>query len=405
MRILVVCQYYYPEPFRITDICEELVKQGHDVTVLTGLPNYPEGEVLPEYRKKQNRNEKINGVSVLRCYERGRKHGKINMFINYMSFALFSCQYAKKISSKFDIVIANQLSPVMMACAALQYGRRTSTPVLLYCLDLWPASLVAGGIKRETIVYKLFWEISRKIYSQADKIAITSKSFEEYFVNELKINDKEIEYLPQYAESIFENMEKSSNKKDQFDFVFAGNIGEMQSVNTIIEAARLLKDDKRIKIHIVGDGSDLGECKALATNLQNVIFYGRKPLAEMKKFYSLADAMLVTLRDDTLISYTLPGKMQTYMAAGKPIIGAANGEICQVIQEAKCGICTKAEDANMMANSLSWFVGQAEEERAKMGENARQYYDNNFKKEQVIKKLESIMIAMIKKMEKEETIE
>lgn len=382
MRILVVCQYYYPEPFRITDICQTLVQMGHEVTVLTGLPNYPEGHVLDEYRRGQKRNENINGVNVIRCFEVGRGRGHLRLFLNYLSFVFSGSLRAIKLENDFDVVYVNQLSPVMMAIPAIIYKRKNNKKLLLYCLDLWPESLAAGGIRNDSIIYKLFLRISKRVYQSADKILVSSATFKEYFSDVLQISSENIDHLPQYAEDLF--FEKADEEKtityhdSRYNFVFAGNIGEMQSVETIIKAANLLRDYDEMSFHIVGDGAKLEECKELALNLglENIRFYGRRPIEEMPRFYAMASAMLITLKDNKALSYTLPGKLQSYMAAGKPVIGAINGETARVIKESGCGICCAAEDYKGLAKTLLMFCSGKEEVR--MGSNAQRYYIENY---------------------------
>ena len=267
MRILVVCQYYYPEPFRITDICETLVQKGHQVTVLTGLPNYPEGYVLDEYRKGQRRNENLNGVEVIRCFEIGRGSKRLRLFLNYLSFALSGSLKAKALKESYDVVFVNQLSPVMMALPAIAYKRKHHKKMLLYCLDLWPESLAAGGIAPGSFIYKIFLDISRGIYGSADKILVTSSMFKDYFANVLSMDTDNIRHLPQYAEDLFFEQPGTTDGQDNdaaFHFVFAGNIGEMQSVDTVVKAANELRDYKNIAFHIVGDGAKLDYCRDLA---------------------------------------------------------------------------------------------------------------------------------------------
>lgn len=379
MKILVVCQYYYPEPFRVTDICEEFVKRGHDVTVVTGLPNYPMGQIYEGYRKCEKRNEIIKGVKVYRCFTIGRKHGAICRFLNYYSFAFSSTRYVKKLENDYDVVFVNQLSPVMMARAGIKYKKLHGKKLVLYCLDLWPESLVAGGIKRGSIIYKYFHKVSEKIYKQADKILITSKSFRKYFEDEFGIVD--IEYLPQYAEAIF-TPEKCKKEPDEYmDLLFAGNLGAAQSVDTIIETARLTQDVENLRWHIIGDGSEYEKLKKKAEGLKNVFFYGREPLEEMPKYYAMADAMLVTMQNDPVLSLTLPGKVQSYMAAGKPIIGAIDGETQLIINDANCGICGEAENAQQLADNVRQFIGDMVDSYAK---NSLAFYEQYFDKDKFI---------------------
>ena len=244
MKILVVCQYYYPEPVRIADICEELVKCGHEVTVLTGIPNYPMGIIHKDYRYGKKRDENINGVHVIRCFTIGRRHGVLFRVLNYFSYPLSAMLKIPKLDKDFDVVFVNQLSPVMMAWPAIKYKKRYKKKLVLYCLDLWPESLEAGGIKKGNLVYKLFHWISEKTYKQADRLLVTSRTFNKYFEEEFGMNSEEIIYMPQYAEDLFSNMESNMDKEktpdDEYNFVFAGNVGKAQSVETIIEAANLL---------------------------------------------------------------------------------------------------------------------------------------------------------------------
>ncbi|MBC8560069.1 glycosyltransferase family 4 protein [Fumia xinanensis] len=394
MKILVVCQYYKPEPFRISEICEELVKRGNEVTVLTGLPNYPMGEIYEGYRKGKKRDEVINGVSVHRCFTIGRKQGVVHRFLNYYSYAISSTRYAKKIREKFDVVFVNQLSPVMMANAGITYKKRNRVPLILYSLDLWPESLEWGGINRSSPIFKYFHRVSKKIYEQADCVAVTSKLFARYFADEFNIN--QVEYLPQFAEDIFSSdIVENERTGEDINLVFAGNIGVAQSIVTMIKAADLVKDIGRLKWHIVGDGSELNRLKNLSSSMHmdNVVFHGRKPLEKMPEIYAKADAMLVTMQKSSILSYTLPGKVQTYMAAGKPIIGAIDGETALIIKEAQCGFCSDAEDAEALAENVRRFI--ASDAKEQMGRNARSYYDRHFSKEKFMEDLDSIFYEII----------
>lgn len=389
-KILVVCQYYKPEPFRISDICEEMVRRGHEVHVVTGYPNYPEGILYEGYGKGKHIDEVINGVKVHRCYTVPRQIGTIKRMLNYYSFAISSTAYvlSKKCKASdgkaFDIVFCNQLSPVMMAYAAIAYKKKHKIPAVMYCLDLWPESLIAGGITRDSVIYKYFHSVSKRIYRAMDKILITSRMFSEYLQKEFFICADKIEYLPQYAEGIFE---VSDSDKDTvtFDFMFAGNIGEIQSIETIIKAAKMLTDEP-VRFHIVGGGTDLERLKGLGKDLNNVSFYGRRPLEEMPEFYKKADAMLITLKADEVLSLTLPGKVQSYMAAGKPIIGAISGETEKVIADAECGYCGKAEDDKELAENIRKFIKNPN--RDLMGRNARDYYEKHFEQKKFMDGLE-----------------
>lgn len=388
MRILVVCQYYYPEPFRVNDICEEMVKRGHEVTVVTGEPNYPEGRIYKGYERHQKSDEIINGVKVHRCPIIPRKTGTVYRFLNYFSYPQRAKKYIKSLTASdgnpFDIVFVNQLSPVMMAEPAISYKKKHGTPVVMYCLDLWPESLVAGGVSRGSVIYKVFHRISKRIYRGVDRILITSRLFRGYLKEQFGVEDDKIDYLPQYAEGLFEKQPYKENN-GVVDLVFAGNIGAVQSVETIVKAAEKLQGQP-VHFHIVGSGTDLERLQGLAKELRNITFYGRRPLEEMPEFYAKADAMLVTLQADPVLSLTLPGKVQSYMAVGKPIIGAIDGETAEVIRRARCGYCGKADDVEGLTKNIELFMGS--NEKKQMGENARNFYETYFERHKFMDKLE-----------------
>lgn len=391
MRILVVCQHYYPEPFRLPDICETLVQHGHTVTVVTGTPNYPEGEIYKGYEKGAKADEILNGVRVHRCPLIPRKTGALMRVLNYYSFVFSSQWYLHRCREEFDVVFVNQLSPVMMAQAGLRWAKRHGKKCVLYCLDQWPESLLAGGIRKGSAVYRLFLKISRNIYRRADKILVTSRGFVSYFENVLNIKDKNIGYLPQYAESLFDELPPADEDKKCVDFMFAGNVGALQSVETIVEAAQLLKNRQDIHIHIVGGGIALEGCRQKAEGLDNITFHGRHELSEMPRFYAMADAMLITMKDDPVLSATLPGKVQTYMAAGKPVVGAIGGETAKIVNEdAVCGMCCQPEDSAALAKILQQLADDSEM-RTRFSENARRYYRQYFRKEQFFAVLEETL--------------
>ncbi len=390
MKILVVCQYYRPEPFRVSDICEALAAQGHSVTVVTGTPNYPEGEIYAGYEGQAHRDETINGVCVHRCPIHPRKRGALHRFWNYYSFVLASDRYLRSLKEDFDVVLVNQLSPVMMAEGAVRWARRHQKKTVLYCLDLWPESLSAGGIRPGSLIYRIFWHISRRIYREADTITITSRGFADYFRTTLRLPSAKLVYLPQYAEELFDRLPEAPPHPGVFNAVFAGNIGEMQTVEIIVEAAGKLTSRPDIHFHIVGDGIRLNDCRRLAEGLPNVTFYGRRDVSEMPDFYAMADVMLVTLKADPVLSLTLPGKVQSYFAAGKPVAGAIDGETAAVVADANCGVCVAAEDANALAEALV-SLASAPERLVEYGANARRYYEAYFQKDAFLRTLTDVL--------------
>lgn len=387
MKILVISQFYYPEQFRINSICEEMVKEGNEVTVLTGLPNYPKGNVSKEYKFFKKRKENINGVNIIRTFEIGRRKGILFRILNYISYMCSASLKALFLKKDFDVIYIYQLSPITLAVPGIIYKMKNKKKKIhLYCLDLWPESLLVENFNKNSLIYKMTKRISKWIYSKCDYIYVTSKGFIEYFKNELELN-KTIKYLPQYADEQYEKIDY--NTSEISNFVFAGNIGKAQSVETIIKAANELKDRNDIIIHIVGDGSSYENCKKLSEKmkLNNVIFYGRKSIEEMKEYYKMADAMLITLYKNDVISKTIPGKLQSYMMVGRPIIGAIDGETQKIIKEAECGYCTNSEDYKNLAKLIIKFKEKPINEKQKMASNSYSYYEQNFTKNKHIQNL------------------
>lgn len=394
MNILVICQYFYPEQFRVNDICFELAKEGHSVTVLTGLPNYPSGRVLKEYRWFRRRREEIHGVHVVRSWLIGRGKSSISLALNYLSFALCASMKSLFIKKDFELILVYQLSPVTMALPGILLQKLSGKPLVLYCHDLWPESITSAGFSHDSTLYRFLQHVSRWIYSKADNIFTSSRLFEEYFKNTLKLEGT-FTHLPVYAEGIFERIPPVTKEKYTIDLLFAGNIGEMQSVETIIRAAHELNDEPAIRFHIVGDGSSLQKCQTLAKELDttNVFFYGQHSISDMPRFYENADAFLVTLKKNKAISFTLPNKVQSYLAAGRPILGAIDGETREVILTAQCGLCAPAEDHKEFAHIIRKFAYNKEQANI-WGKNARRYYDQNFAKKAYMERLNTLLLKI-----------
>lgn len=400
LHILATCQYGWPEPYPSLYPMEEMAKRGHYVHAITGTPNYPMGEIFEGYEKNRIIEEVHEGVHITHVPIIPRKHNVINRFLNYHSYPSSANKEIEKLSGDYDVVFANQSSPVMMVEPAIRYAKKWNKKVVMYCMDLWPASLEVGGIKKSSPIYKFYYDLSKKIYTNVDKILVTSRMFQNYFIEEFGISEDRIEYLPQYAISEFDNI-PNQPEKNTTDFVFAGNVGTAQNLYVILKAAKSVQQEelsdngKKIYFHIIGDGQELDNLKKYAQDnrIQNVIFHGRKPSEEMPRYYAFADAMIVTLTANPLVSLTLPAKVQSYMAAEKPILASANGEIANVIKESGAGFCSKADDVQGFADIVKQFLDR--NNRDNMGKRAKEYYDNNFSREKVMNKLEKILLEEI----------
>lgn len=386
-KILMVCQHYYPENFQVTDICEELVKRGYEVTALVGLPNYPEGYVLSEYKHHKNRVQDINDVHIIRCSEIGRRKGKIFLGLNYISFWFSSLLKVNSLPDDYDIVLGYETSPITMVDAARKYAKKHNKPFYLFCVDIWPECLKVYIKSEDNPIFKIFKKISKDIYSSADKVLCTSTSFIDYLIETHNISDNKLEYLPQFGDDslLYEDFTPIDN--GIIDLVFLGNVGREQDLSSVIKALSQIKE-KNFIFHIVGDGSDLENVKKVTKELhmqEKVKFYGRRPKEEMRDFYKLADVCVLSLRCNNKIGLTLPNKLQNYMAAGKPILGMISGSAKQIIDESKCGLCVEGNDMVGFEKLLKEYF------KNEITNGGINYYSNNFSKRIIINKIECII--------------
>lgn len=395
MRILITSQCFYPDDFRINDIVEELVLQGHDVTVLTGLPDYTTSKVPKEYKWFRNRRQNIYGAKVIRVPIIARRKGLLFRILNYGSFVISSVLYALFAKSKdIDTIFSYQTSPVFQTIPALVFKMKTKRKLIIYCCDIWPECLKAWNVREDSLVFKIVHWISKKIYNACDTVAISSTSFREYLMNVCNVQDEKIKYLPQHAEDLYSDICGKYIENDCIDFLFAGNIGAVQNIDCILNAVKHVNTSKLYKVHIVGDGSSLQGCKQLAKEFDiedKVIFHGRHPLEKMKDFYKMADCFLLTLRGDDFIGMTLPAKAQGYLSAGKPILGAINGSAQEMISQADCGECVKAGDFIALAEKMEHIIENFEEYKRK-GLNGRRFYEENFTKAKFMARMQEMLL-------------
>ncbi|TXF37539.1 glycosyltransferase family 4 protein [Collinsella sp. BA40] len=401
MKILVSCQHYWPEPFNTSDVCEELVRRGHEVAVITGMPNtgMAGNDIPSEYRGRRRFEEERNGVRIIRVPLHPRKTGAVHRVLNYLSFWHNGNKAARSLHEEFDVVLGYQFSPVMQVDPGITYAKKHGIKNLLYSFDLWPASLLAGGFTEDSLPFKWMRSVSKRIYCDADRLAVTSPLFDEYFRDELGLDIPDSAYLPQYADSAFLNAAEPVSEgfeSGKVHLTFAGNIGRAQSVETIVEAAALMPKESKVVFHIVGSGSSLEGCEARADELglDNIVFHGRKPVEEMPSYYAASDAMLVTFADSPMATYTLPRKVTTYLAAGKPVLAALSGETKRVLDRAGCGMACNIEDPDGLARICCEF--ERAENKAEMGSAARTYYMENYTQQQFFCRLEDLLLELTK---------
>lgn len=391
MKILVVCQHYWPETFQITDICEGLVRRGHQVTALVGLPNYPVGTVHPDYRFGKNRNQERNGVRIIRSFEIGRGHNPFTLALNYYSFAFSATRIATQLDESFDLVFVYQLSPVLMSIPGICYAKKHKVPLVLYCCDLWPESMKVILGNHLKMVFNYYKRLSQKIYAKANRLIVQSPAFLEYFKTVHGIAASKMEYVPHFATGVADaNLQKPPHAG--INFFVMGNIGRAQDILVILNAVRFMKATGPFTVHFVGDGACLHQSQDYVAkfHLQNrVVFHGKRPVEEMNAFYAVADAFILTLNGDTWVGTTIPSRLQGYMSAGRPIFAAINGGARYVIEDAQCGAAVPAGDFKSLAALLDEFIDKPQV-YAQCGQNGKAYFNEHFSKETFLNSLERI---------------
>ena len=397
MKILIITQYFYPENFRINDLVFSLKKRGYDIDVLTGKPNYPKGEYFEGYSWKGPKEEKINNINVFRSNLFVRKSGGvIRLFLNYLSFLFFGIFKVFSINKKYDKIFVYAPSPITVGFLGYFAAKRFRCKSYLWVHDLWPESVkVAGGVNNKFILY-LINLMTKLIYRLNDVILVQSPYFKKYLTRQ-GVNSKKIIYYPYYAEDFYKPEKKKSEilKKfpKGFNILFAGNIGVAQCLQTIIKAFELIKS-KNINIIFLGEGRDKKRIQELIFKKdlnKNFTFLGSHPPEYMSDFFSCADALYISLKKANIFSYTIPGKLQSYLACGKPIIGSLDGIGKKIIMDSNSGLCSNAEDFKELSQNIIKLSEMSKEERNRMSGNAIKYFRANFEKEKLLDRLIEIL--------------
>ena len=397
MRILIVTQYFWPENFRINDLVRELQSRGHDLTVLSGKPNYPSGIVFPEFRADPARFASFEGVEVIRVPMMPRARGSLRLILNYLTFVLGAVSFGifRLRTRPFDLVFIYEPSPITVAIPAILIGRLKKIPVVFWVLDLWPETLAALGVVRSKRMLSLIGRGVRVIYNNCTLILGQSRSFVPS-ISGYCSDPTKVRYYPSWAEAMFvsEGIEKAPEVleiDDTFTIVFAGNIGESQDMPALLRAAEYLRNDKRIRWVVVGDGRKFDWVRAEVESRgleESVLLVGRHPIERMPSFYAHADALLVSLKSDPVFSLVIPAKLQTYLMSGIPILGMLDGEGAQVIRDSRAGLACPAGDSAALVACIRDLMSRSADERAEMGRRGRQYASAEFDRDMLISKLE-----------------
>lgn len=398
MKVLVITQYFYPENFKINEICLGLKNRGFEVSILTGLPNYPRGVLFDNYKFWKNNDEQWQGIKIYRSKLIPRGSGVLGLTMNYLSFAFFATFKGLRIKEKFDKVFVFQPSPITVGIPVMIYCYFKKLPYYFWVQDLWPESLTAiAGIKNK-LVLRFFDNITKRIYKKSEKVLVQSKAFVDYIMKQ-GIPEEKIIYYPNTTEKFYKPLGKNSKFNNHFftgfNIIFAGNFGKSQDLLTILKAAKIvLKEKENIFFTFLGDGREKKTLEDYVFNNglhMNVRFLGVFPSEDMPGFFACADALILSLKDERIFDLTIPSKIQSYLACGKPILASVNGEAGRLILESGSGLVSKAEDFIELSRNILAMYKLTEEQREEMGNNGYKYYLREFDFEMLIDRLVNIL--------------
>lgn len=387
-HILVISQYFYPEQFRINDMCQEWVKRGHKVTVVTGIPNYPQGEFYKGYGWFERRRETWNGIDIIRIPLIARGHNSIGLALNYLSFVVSGFFWSHFTSLKADYVFTFEVSPMTQALLGVWYSKRRKIPNYLYVQDLWPENVeIVTGIHSKAVLGPI-GKMVDYIYKRCDTILATSPSFVEDIKKRCPAAD--VQYLPQYAEDFYKPVvDPDSAENRPFTIAFTGNIGKAQGLEILPKTAAMLKGKLNVNFTIVGDGRNKAELlqQIEQNDVQDMFtMVGRVPPESIPGILGKCDAAFISFMDTPLFAKTIPAKLQSYMACGKPIVASACGETERVVAEANCGVCAPIGNAEALAKAIENLMNNPE--MPQMGKNSEDYSKTRFSKQKLMDGLE-----------------
>ena len=407
MKILIVSQYFWPENFRINDFIPELIGKGHEVSILTGKPNYPSGKFFSEFLKKPFLFSNYMGADIYRVPIVPRGSKTFQLFLNYLSFVITGTLIGawKLRKLKPDLIFVYEPSPVTVGIPAVVIGKLKKAPVVFWALDLWPETLQAvGGIQSKSVLWGIE-KMVRFIYNNCTLVLGQSKSFVKSIQSHCDYPQR-VQYFPSWAEKLHTAKNTSAKffapeieKNDEsFNILFAGNIADAQDMPAVLNAAELLRNHKPIKWIIVGDGRRFEWLKSQVKKRQleeHFIILGRFPLERMPSFFAHADALLVSLKKDPVFSLTIPAKLQTYLMTGIPILGMLDGEGSKIIEESNAGISSSASDSESLAAAAIKMSMLSSKERNQLGQNGIEYSRKEFDRSILMGKLENFFISAI----------
>ena len=401
-RILVVSQHYWPENFRITDICKAFLEDGITADVLCGLPNYPQGEWFDGYSYRGPRREVHEGVDIFRSGEIARRgNTSLRIFLNYVSFPLFALFHLPRLHGReYDAVLCYNTSPVLMMIPAIVYAKLHRVPLTTYVLDLWPENLYSVLPVKNRALRAVAQGVSHWLYRRSDKLIALSDAMAEKL--RAAAPKREIAVIPQYCEELYlqdaPDAELDARLGGGFRVLFAGNISPAQDLGLLVECAKRLSAEGRhgIRFVVVGDGMSRAalEAEIDAAGVRGYFqFEGMHPVTDIPAYHTAADALFAALAKSDDLGLTVPAKITSYMAAGKPCLVAVDGEAARVVERAECGLACGAGDADALYQNLLRLAAMAPDERRAMGARGRAYFCEHFRRSKLLDKLEDFILT------------
>jgi glycosyltransferase involved in cell wall biosynthesis len=399
MKIMIITQYFWPESFRINDLAQGLKERGNEIHVITGKPNYPSGKFNAGYNFINKRTEDWNGIKLHRSPLFRRRNGSgLYLMLNYLSFAFFATIRALFLKGKYDLIFVYEPSPITVGIPAIILSKIKKIPVYFWVQDLWPESISSAGQIKNIHILNSIDKLTRWIYKNSKLVLVQSNGFREYILNQ-GVEDDKIIFYPNSTEAVYQEVVPRPEIKKlipvvPFSIMFAGNIGEAQDFDTILEVARLIKL-KTLDIHfiILGDGRKKNYVlnKAKEYDIEsNFHLLGSHPYESMPDFFACADALLVSLKKNRIFSLTIPAKVQSYLACSKPVIAALDGEGAKLIKESNAGFVAPSGDIDILREKILELYSLNKTQREELGKNGRNYFENNFEREMLISRLITI---------------
>lgn len=400
-KILVVTQHFWPENFRINDIVEGFLQDGIAVDVLCGLPNYPKGEWFPGYSAAGPFEEEWHGARLYRCKEVPRRgNTSVNIFLNYVSWPLYAAHALHRLPGGYDAVFCFNTSPVLMCWPAIRYAKKHHIPFTNYVLDIWPENLYSVLNVKNKALRAIAQGVSDALYKKADRLIAMSEPLQQRLCQRTGMPPQKIAVIPQYCEDFYAVPQPDAALQAQFggrfNLVFTGTFTPAQSLETVITAVQDARSRGADMLHLllVGDGMSRAALEAKVKELHAedaVTFYGSVPATDIPRFTALADALIVCLSDSPDLGLTVPAKVASYMAAGKPVLASMDGAGNAAVAAAG-GLSSPACDAAALADNLLALTRMDAAQRAAMGQSAKEYYLAHYRRSELLRKLEHFIL-------------